>query len=240
MGDTSMPTPDVCEVHRTRSDRYAAYRVYQYDVLIAIVNRHFDLVLVPPQKHHARLFTVSSVGQGNDPIDVPKFVRPRVNARIAERRETMKPEEFRRLRRAETYAERRHLLEDLAFLHGVFCIDRAATGCVEYPSINTICGPGLFLGRGDIMRRGYFIHHLLGLLCGEQSVFCVPRGNVFLHEMLTAPDCNLVLQHARDAIAAVRRTTEPAPYNSWSSVGGAPCVPPGHGASCGWMFMTFP
>ena len=233
MGDPSTPAPDIGVMRMTRFERYTAYLVYQFDVLIAIVNAHYDLVLVPPRKKGAKRYTVSSIKRGRDSINVHRFVRWRVEERIAEKRKTMEQEKFWQLWRAETYAETRHLLEDIAFIHGVLCIDRPAKGRVEYPSIDTISGPGFLLGRSEIMTRGYFIHSLLKTLCGGRRMFCVPRGNGFLRAMLTAPDCNIVLQHARNAIAAERFKTAQALHVSRGSTHWAQCGFPGDTVACG-------
>lgn len=224
MTNPRTPAPDIGPVPITRFRRFAIYHVRQFEILIAIVNAHYDVVLVQPQGAYGR-YTVLSVKQGGDAIDVPEFVHQRVEERIAGKRETMRLEAFWRLQRGETYAETRHLLEDIASLHGVLCTDLPAKGRAEYPSIDTISGPGFFLRRGDVERRGSFIHSLLDTLCGGPGPFCVRRGNVFLHDMLTELDCKLVLQNARNAVATVPRGTACVQHLSCGSMCGAPCVP---------------
>ena len=235
MDDQSMQAP-VTDARQTRSSKFAEYRVSQFAVLIAIVNAHFDVVLAPPTRSRARRYTVASVSQGGEHLNVPAFVRRRVEARLAAKRKDVAPAKMKRARKDETYTETRHLLEDLAFLYDVMCTDLPVRGRVERPSINMIGGPGLFLDRGEIKRRGRFIQQLFEVLCGGQGEFCVPRGNYFLREMLTAPDCNAVLQRARNSIGAMQRR---APYVSPSLLSGAPCLPPEHSAALGEWLCAF-
>lgn len=194
MADAGPPALDIGAMHRTRYARFSNYQAEQCDVLIAILDEHFEITLRYPRREGKQSiphFIVVKLTAGDDTTDVAAVVASRVPGRgtAGEGRDRA------------SYIEMRHLLEDFAAEFGVFCIDRASRGArVTCPSIETIDLGSVVLRRGDIAERGYVIHRVLRVLGRERREFVLPRGNRYVAGALRSPDPSAVYEELCRAV----------------------------------------
>ena len=184
-------SPDINTAHGTQYTRFSSYQAEQCAVLVAVLNKHFDMTLrlfLRAGTRSASSHVVTRISHGCTELDVEAFVAGRIADAVAA--SIMRGDSERtvaRVREQEGYIEMRHLLEDIAFLHGVVCIDRVRhTQRHEHPSLAVIAGDTFLFRRDEIARRGFYIHAMLRMMAGDAREFTVRRGNRFLSLMLTA------------------------------------------------------
>ena len=182
MADAGVPALDIGAMHRTRYARFSNYQAEQCAVLVAVLNEHFDVTIRRSRRAGTRSipsFTVLELTVGDDTVDVAGIVALRAGVRVRAGQG----------RDRASYIEMRHLLEDIAAEFGVLCIDRASRGArVMCPSIEVIDLGNAVLRRGDITERGYVIHRILRVLCGERRDFVLRRGNPYVGGALRGSD----------------------------------------------------
>ena len=211
----SRPAPqDIIAAHLTQYMRFTSYQGEQCAVLVALLNEHYDITLRISARNGTRstpAHIVTRIAQGSTDVDVAGFVAERIRAAVSaavERGDSVRA--VARVRERCGYFETRHLLEDIAFLHGVICVDRVRhTQRPENPSLAVIASETFLLTRNEIAHRGFYIHQMLGMMAGAEQEITVRRGNRFLRLMVAAPTYVAIFRLVEQMIGA-RRDAEHA------------------------------